>query len=157
MGHANRLEFGAALQGREALEALLGSQAEAMAVLSPADLAGFLRSLVSDVDRDALDGGLAEYWATGGTRSFRQGPVGWIDDDLAFVEPWGADLAAIAVPALVWHGRHDRHDRFVPVAHGTWLADRIPGAEGRISAEDGHLTRITRRVPEVHAWLGGSR
>jgi pimeloyl-ACP methyl ester carboxylesterase len=51
---------------------------------------------------------------------------------------------------LVWHGRHDR---FVPVPHGEWLAARIPGAQGRISDEDGHLTLLTRRVPEVHAWL----
>jgi hypothetical protein len=29
----------------------------------------------------------------------------------------------------------------------------MPAAEPRISLEDGHLTLLTRRVPEVHAWL----
>ena len=146
----NRAELGADLHGREALEALLAPQAEQMVGVSAADLAGFMRTLVSPVDRDALDAGLAEHWAAGGARAFARGTDGWIDDDLAFVEPWGFDLSAIVVPVLVWHGRHDR---FVPVSHGEWLAGRIPGVDPRISDEDGHLTLLTRRVPEVHAWL----
>jgi pimeloyl-ACP methyl ester carboxylesterase len=150
MGRDNWVEFGAALQGREALEALLSPQAEQMVGIAPADLAGLFRTLVSPVDQDALDCGLAEHLAAGGARTFAQGAGGWVDDDLAFVEPWGFDVAAVGVPVLVWHGRHDR---FVPVAHGEWLAARIPGAEARISDEDGHLTLLTRRVPEVHAWL----
>jgi pimeloyl-ACP methyl ester carboxylesterase len=54
------------------------------------------------------------------------------------------------VPVLIWHGEHDR---FVPTSHGRWLAVRVPGAEARISAEDGHLTLMAHRVGEVHDWL----
>jgi hypothetical protein len=41
----------------------------------------------------------------------------------------------------------------VAPAHSRWLAERLPNVDLRLSAEDGHLTLITRRVPEVHAWL----
>lgn len=152
MGRDNWVEFGAAMQGREALAALVGPQAEELVGISAAELTGFWQTLVSPADVRALGSGLADFWAAGGARTFERGPDGWIDDDLAFVEPWGFELSDITVPVLVWHGRHDR---FVPVAHGEWLADRIPGAEAEISDEDGHLTLITERVADVHAWLAG--
>jgi hypothetical protein len=44
-------------------------------------------------------------------------------------------------------------DQFVPVSHGKWLAERVPGAEARFTAEDGHLTIGQRGIPKVHAWL----
>jgi hypothetical protein len=41
----------------------------------------------------------------------------------------------------------------VPVSHGRWLAERIPGVEARIDSHDGHLTLIERRMREVNDWL----
>jgi pimeloyl-[acyl-carrier protein] methyl ester esterase len=39
-----------------------------------------------------------------------------------------AQLAEIRVPALAVHGSHDRHDRLVPPAAGTYLGAQLPNA-----------------------------
>jgi pimeloyl-ACP methyl ester carboxylesterase len=57
----------------------------------------------------------------------------------------GEDLAGLLM--------HGRQDQFVPSGHGQWLAARIPGVEARLLDDDGHLTLITSRIGEVHAWL----
>jgi pimeloyl-ACP methyl ester carboxylesterase len=54
------------------------------------------------------------------------------------------------VPVLLLHGEHDR---FVPAAHGRWLAERIPGVDARISDSDAHLSLALTRIAEVHEWL----
>jgi pimeloyl-ACP methyl ester carboxylesterase len=79
-----------------------------------------------------------------------RGVDGWLDDDVAFVQPWGFELDRIARPLLIVHGDDDL---FVPVAHARWLARRIAGAETWIDAADGHLTLFERRVREVNEWL----
>jgi pimeloyl-ACP methyl ester carboxylesterase len=150
MGHDNIVEFGAAMQGREAIEPMARAMAEEMVGATPEGLIDLMRTLVSPPDVAVLGAELGAYWAACMPEVFRQGAVGWIDDDLVFLEPFGFDIADIAAPALVWHGRHDL---FVPVAHGEWLARAIPGAEARITIDDGHLTLIANRIPAVHEWL----
>jgi hypothetical protein len=73
---------------------------------------------------------------------------GWFDDD-AFVEPWGVDPAAIAVPALCLQAEQDR---FVPptTACGSQSASR---AWRRGSMPRTGPTLIAGRVPDVQAWL----
>ena len=62
---------------------------------------------------------------------------GIIDDDLAYVTPWGVDLDAIAAPVLLLHGGDDR---VVPASHGQWLADALPGCEHWTLTEEAHLS-----------------
>jgi len=148
MGQTNLNEFGAAVDGREALEEYLGPRATHQ-VTAEGLLEG-LQSLLTDVDAAVLTGDLGHYLAESMQDAGSEGIDGWRDDDLAFAKPWGFSLDDIRVPVQLWHGEQDL---FVPFAHGQWLGDRIPNVDARLSAEDGHMTLMQRRIPEVHAWL----
>jgi pimeloyl-ACP methyl ester carboxylesterase len=78
------------------------------------------------------------------------GVDGWVDDNLAFVRPWGFELASIDRPVLVVQGGDDL---MVPPGHGRWLAAHVPGCEARLEDAHGHLTLVQHLVPEIHAWL----
>jgi pimeloyl-ACP methyl ester carboxylesterase len=97
-----------------------------------------------------LTGALAAYLLEAVRDGIGRGLDGWFDDDIAFTLPWGFDLASIRVPVLHWQGEQDR---FVPFGHGVWLSEHIPGVESHLSPDDGHLTLVESRVPDVHAWL----
>ena len=150
MGEANVTEFGLALEGREALEPFLRRERDGMLAAGPAGLAEAMRTLLSPTDRAVFTGETADYLF----EAFRAGNEerldGWLDDDLAFAKPWGFELEQINVPVLLWQGAEDR---FVPFAHGEWLARRIPAVDARLSRDDGHLTLLVRRLGEVHGWL----
>ena len=150
MGEENIREFGLALDGREALEPYLREQAGGLANAGPDDLLTVWATLLTPVDAAVATADFAAYLLENANAAMAGGVDGWLDDDLAFTEPWGFDLRSIGVPLLLWHGDQDR---FVPLAHGRWLAERIPGVESRLTADEGHLTLIEHRVPEVHAWL----
>jgi pimeloyl-ACP methyl ester carboxylesterase len=150
MGEGNLVEFGAALAGRATIERMARQQAESMLGGPGAEQTDELESLLSGPDVAALQDGFGAFWMGSMSEVFGAGVDGWVDDDFAFLRPFGFALDSIAVPTLVFHGRHDR---FVPVTHGEWLARAIPDAEVRISVDDGHLTILTQRIPAVHEWL----
>jgi pimeloyl-ACP methyl ester carboxylesterase len=150
MGEDNIVEFNATLEGREAITPYELAHREELARATPDDLRTQWASLLSAEDAAVATADLAAFLLANVNEALAPGVDGWVDDDLAFVAPWGFDVADIGVPVLLLHGEHDR---FVPQSHGRWLAERIPGVEARMSAEDGHLTLIEHRVPEVHAWL----
>jgi pimeloyl-ACP methyl ester carboxylesterase len=74
---------------------------------------------------------------------------GMIDDDLAYVAPWGCDPASVRVPVLILHGGEDR---MVPVAHGEWLAAHVPGAELWRREGEGHVS-VLGAAEEALDWL----
>jgi pimeloyl-ACP methyl ester carboxylesterase len=150
MGQDNLDEFGATLAGEEPLRRYLDEQREAMLAGTPEAIAETLESLLCPPDRACLTGELARYFHDQIREALRDGVDGWADDDFVFVKPWGFELGDISVPVQVWHGSQDQ---FVPVAHGRWLAERIPGAEEHVYDEDGHLTLQIERIGDVHAWL----
>jgi pimeloyl-ACP methyl ester carboxylesterase len=145
MGQENVDEFGAAAASRAELETLLAAWSETLSNVSADEIASSLGGVVDGVDRAALTGEFAETMARMVRRALSTGTAGWVDDDLAFIKPWGFELAAIAVPVSVWQGAHDR---MVPFAHGQWLAAAIPGARAHLYDGEGHLS-LVEQLPRI--------
>jgi pimeloyl-ACP methyl ester carboxylesterase len=149
MGELNTEEFDAVLAGAEALEPAIRRNQE-MFSAGPEGLREGMLTILSPVDQEAFTAEEAEWiysvMAEGGAERIE----GWRDDNLAFVKPWGFELADIRGPVLVLQGVQDL---MVPPAHGRWLAAQIPGVEAEISDTEGHITLLVNRIPEVHEWL----
>ncbi len=77
------------------------------------------------------------------------GPGPAIDDDVAYAAPWGFDPAQVSAPTLLVHGERDR---IAPPGHARWLAARIPHAELRVLADDGHISAMRHAEPALD-WL----
>ena len=137
MGQQNIDEFGLALQGEEAIRPSHEAEAVGLRNTDAAGLIEGMATLLPDVDRAVLTAEFGENLAANFAEGFRTGVDGWVDDDLAFVAPWGFSLAEIAVPAFVWQGSEDL---MVPFAHGQWLAAHVPGASPRLQQAEGHLS-----------------
>ena len=146
MGAENVEEFGAALAGPSALQPYLEQFADALATITPDDVADSLGDLIPDVDRAALTGEFAASTAASLRASVSSGIWGWFDDDMAFTSPWGFDLASIRVPISVWQGQQDR---MVPFRHGEWLAAHIPNADARLYPDLGHLSLEVEAFPAI--------
>jgi pimeloyl-ACP methyl ester carboxylesterase len=137
MGEQNIDEFNAALAGEAQLRAYIGKDADHLREAKPADVISALSTLLPEVDRAVLTDEFGEDMAAGFREAVRTGLDGWLDDDLAFVSAWGFDFPEITVPTFVWQGSADL---MVPVAHGEWLADNIPGVTAHIESGEGHLS-----------------
>jgi len=149
MGQGNIDEFGAAQQSRDALAEFTARERDELLAADPAAMVEAIRTLVSPVDAAALTGDLGDYMLASIRAAIDESVEGWVEDDLAFLRPWGFDLESVGVPVALWHGEQDL---FVPIAHGRWLAEHLDGAEVHIEPEHGHLSLVAR-VPEMHAWL----
>jgi pimeloyl-ACP methyl ester carboxylesterase len=150
MGEQNVTEFATIFEGEDAQRASTERERSELLSSTPEQLVEVWRTLLGPSDREVMTGELAAFLLEHIRAGIGTGIDGWIDDDLAFVAPWGFDLASIRVPVQLWQGEQDK---FVPYGHGVWLAAHIPEVDARLTAEDGHITLAERRVPEVHAWL----
>ncbi len=125
----------AAAEGRAAKERYEASATDDMSGFTPADQA-------------ALAGEWSWFMKVVGP-ALRGGPGGLIDDDLAYVNPWGFDPADVQQPVLLVHGAEDR---IAPVAHARWLASRLPSAELRVIPDAGHVS-VLSNAPVALEWL----
>ncbi|HVB52951.1 MAG TPA: alpha/beta fold hydrolase [Candidatus Acidoferrales bacterium] len=149
MGEGNVEEFDAILAGEATTRALHEAAVAAM----PTTVDGLIEDMatvLSPPDRAAIQDHLGQWMTALFADAFAHGADGWIDDDLAFVHPWGFDLSAIRVPLQLWQGQHDL---MVPATHGRWLASQLPEAEWHYLPESGHLTLLVDQVPLLHQWL----
>jgi pimeloyl-ACP methyl ester carboxylesterase len=150
MGEDNIEEFGLAVQGLEALLPHLTDQAAGIAAVTAQDVVASLGNLLPPVDQAALTGELAQWLAASFRQSVSNGPLGWVDDDMAFAAPWGFTLDQVQVPSEVWQGGQDL---MVPLSHGQWIAAQLPGSTLTVLPEHGHLSFIAAALPELFAQL----
>ncbi len=126
MGAAGAAELRAAAAGRDALERHLGSTEFDPEIFTPADHA-------------ALKGAWAWLGKVAG-RALDDGTEGMVDDDLAYVAPWGFEPESIPSPVLIVQGGQDR---IAPQSHGRWLARQIRSAELWLRPDDGHVSVLS--------------
>lgn len=137
MGDDNMKEFAAAKGGEAQLRPFLDRQGEQVRDVDPGDIVSALSSLLPDADRAVLTGEYAEDLAASFREGLRPGVDGWLDDDLAFVSPWGFSLDEITLPVSLWQGSADL---MVPFAHGHWLAAHLATATPHLLEDEGHLS-----------------
>jgi pimeloyl-ACP methyl ester carboxylesterase len=90
----------------------------------------------ADLGRDASAAG--ETW-----------PMGLVDDDVAFVRPWGFGLEDVAPPVMLVQGEEDR---VVPADHARWLHAHLPASDLRLLPGAGHVSALDA-VPGLLDWI----
>ena len=109
-------------------------------------MAASLGDLIGEADRLVLEGDFADFMAESFRVGLAEGTDGWFDDDLAFNRSWGFSLGQIEVPVSIWQGEDDR---MVPVTHGHWLAEHVPGAHAELRPGEGHLSIAVAGYHEI--------
>jgi pimeloyl-ACP methyl ester carboxylesterase len=135
MAPSSEAALRSAAKGRDAREAFAAAGEDLGSPFTPEDDAMFAGEWgwLLDVVRPAI----------------AKGPAAAIDDDLAYVAPWGCDPADIAAPVLLVHGDGDR---LIPSTHAEWLARHVPGATLCRRPGDGHIS-VLAAAPGALAWL----
>jgi len=150
MGQDNEDEFGAAVEGEDAIRAYLEPMLPAIANITGPEIVDMMGSLLPDEDRAALTGEYGENTAEVFRWAVHTGVDGWLDDDIAFTQPWGFTLEEIANPVTIWQGATDL---MVPFAHGKWLASKISHADVNLLEGHGHLSIGEPAFSQGFAWL----
>lgn len=154
MDPENIKEFGWALEGEETLVRELQRKADEMLNRLNEDPASVLDDFeLSDADQAVLrDAIVRERIRTSTREALARGVWGWVDDDLAFVKPWGFDVAEIRVPVQV---RYGVGDVLVPAGHGEWLARHVPNADVIVDHQAGHLSTPDEHLERVRLLVNG--
>ena len=135
MAASGAADLRAAIRGRAALEDYLASTELDPEQFTPADHAAL--------------GGAWSWLAAVAGQAIRGGLGGMVDDDLAYVGPWGFNPGQVNSPVLFLHGGQDR---IVPSSHGRWLARHVRSAELWLRPDDGHVSVLNSGVAALD-WL----
>lgn len=149
MTDSNVGEYTAAATSPELLTARLVRAAAKIKSDPASHVAGIDKQMPESDRRMVADSGIRALLAKNFAEALRNSADGWIDDALAFCSPWGFDPSSIEKPVLLWHGEDDK---FSPVAHARWLAERIPGARMVVHPGVAHFGALDV-MPDVLAWL----
>lgn len=152
MTKSNVDEFAAAAAGADKLTAALEPELARMRD-NPAAVLDALDAELPEPDRALLrEPWLRDMLTASFAEALRTGVRGWVDDDLAFISPWGFDPGTILAPTLLWHGAEDV---LAPVAHTEWLNRTISGSSLVRPAGTGHLGAYAEQGYVLN-WLLGN-
>ena len=146
MGPENHDEFGAALKGEAVIDQWMNDNAGPMKSVTGNDIIEAFGGLIGDADKAVLEGGEADAMAASMRSALAVSFDGWIDDDIAFIQPWGFKLADISVPVHIWQGDDDF---MVPKAHSYWLEKHIPTGALNFVPGHGHISLIADYKNEI--------
>jgi pimeloyl-ACP methyl ester carboxylesterase len=151
MTEGNVIEFSAALEGEPAMRVVADREARVMVERLTAGHSNFFSDAyeMSDADLAQMEKHRVRI-AAHLLNALAPGVDGWVDDMIAFTQPWGFEVGDIGVPVYLQYGRDDN---LVPAAHGDWLAAHVPTKKVR-ALESGHLGDDAF-VESDMAWLAG--
>lgn len=107
----------------------------------------FARNWVKPDQESLLVPGIREIMAASLVEALRPGTSGAAYDGALLARSWGFELADITYPGIfLWHGELDQ---FVPVAMARAIADGIPGCRVTYFPNEGHISLIVNRAPDI--------
>jgi pimeloyl-ACP methyl ester carboxylesterase len=148
LAEINVKEFGAALQGREAVEAFIQPYVDQFG-RDPDAVIDEIVSELPEVDREiAARDGFRSVMRESFVEAARQGVRGWADDDLAFAKSWGFEPEDVHAEVRLWQGELDV---LAPRTHGEYVASRLPNARFELLEGGGHF--LDEQWAVVLDWL----
>jgi pimeloyl-ACP methyl ester carboxylesterase len=149
MATANVEEYAAAKDDYETLIESLSSRADDVRV-DPDSMVRFLHPQMAESDQQMVsDVTMRRLFTETYREALRNGPEGWVDDALAFRQPWGFDLGSVVAPVLLWHGAQDT---FSPVSHSYWLKSKLRHARLEVQPNAAHFEAL-KVLPDILSWL----
>jgi pimeloyl-ACP methyl ester carboxylesterase len=149
MGQANIDEFELAKIGGPEYEAHARAAVASFKDVTVENVISLFGDLMSEEDKSAWEPlYLRERASQDFRHAFSKSSDGFIDDDRAFLKPWGFAVTDITVPTSIWYGSNDL---MVPSSHGDWLTKSIPAAVGHYFAQDGHMSIWLKHLEEIAA------
>ena len=139
MSPANVAAYMVAEFGMEALAARIEPHAAAIRADPAANLPFLLSELPASDLQVLANIGVRSMLMANFAEAFKHSAAGWIDDVIAFISPWGFEPSRTTVPVRLWHGDADR---FVPLGHARWLAERIAGTTLTIESGAAHFGAV---------------
>lgn len=139
MAKGNQVEFRTLMAGDAAWRPYLEDRLEK--IKAAGDLRQLFEALdaddvLTDADLQSLErDGLKDEVMLAWKRIAATGLWGWFDDGKALLADWEFGFDEVEAPVAVWHGEDDPA---VPVAHGKWVADRLPNATLHLLRGEGH-------------------
>jgi pimeloyl-ACP methyl ester carboxylesterase len=149
MSSDNVSEYQTALKGRDALKGYFEGARSYFLSVSHDDFCNNCGCSPNPQSVTIVSREVSDYLLDSMCLALQNGPDGWIDDDLAFLAPWGLEPGQIRIPFFLMQGEIDN---LVPISNGIWLAKKIPNVEKRFILDEDHLAMFTH-VPEIHQWL----